>query len=122
MIEGTYSASAVDKKDRATNYWWGMISGVVDIEMSDAISPYTRQLVEILRRDIISGNMNPFDGELRSQEGLVKRAEDAPLTSMQVITMDWLCENIVGEIPKIDSLVEDAKAAVKYSGVKKSKK
>ena len=122
IIDGTYSSSAVDKKDRATNYWWGMISGAVDIELSDEISPYTKQLVEILRRDIISGNINPFDGDLRSQEGPVRSEEDAPLTSMQVITMDWLCENIIGEIPKIDSLVEEAKTAVKLSGVERSKK
>lgn len=121
IIDGTYNSNVVDKKDRATNYWWGMISGVVDIELSGAISPYTRQLVEILRRDIIDGNLNPFDGELRSQEGLVRRADDAPLTSMQVITMDWLCENIEGEIPKVDSLIDEAKAAVKYSGVGKTK-
>jgi len=121
IIEGTYSSSAVDKKDRATNYWWGMISGVVDIELSDAISPYTRRLVEILRRDIISGNINPFDGELRSQEGVIRRESDAPLTSMEVITMDWLNENVIGEIPKIDALDDEAKATVKYSGVEKSK-
>lgn len=121
IIEGTYSSSAVDKKDRATNYWWGMISGVVDIELSDAISPYTRRLVEILRRDIIGGNINPFDGELRSHEGVIRRAEDAPLTSMEVITMDWLNENVIGEIPKIDTLDDEAKATVKLSGVEKSK-
>lgn len=121
IIEGTYSASAVDKKDRATNYWWGMISGAVDIELSDAISPYTKRVVEILRRDIISADINPFDGELRSQEGIIRRTDDAPLTSMDVITMDWLNENIKGEIPKIDTLVEEAKATVKYSGVGKSK-
>ena len=121
IIEGTYSSSAVDKKDRATNYWWGMISGVVDIELSDAISPYTHRLVEILRRDIIGGNINPFDGELRSQEGVIRRAEDAPLTSMEVITMDWLNENVIGEIPKIDTLDDEAKATVKLSGVEKSK-
>ena len=122
IIEGTYSSSVVDKKDSATNYWWGMISGVVDIKLSDAISPYTRQLVEILRRDIIDGNMNPFNGELRSQEGLVRSTEDAPVTSMQIITMDWLCENVIGEIPKMEALHENAKATVKYSGVAKTKK
>ena len=121
IIEGTYSSSAVDKKDRATNYWWGMISGVVDIELSDAISPYTKKLVEILRRDITEANFNPFDGELRSQEGVIRRADEAPLTSMEVITMDWLNENVIGEIPKMDTLVDEAKATVKYSGVEKSK-
>ena len=121
IIEGTYSSSAVDKKDRATNYWWGMISGVVDVEMSEAISPYTRRLVDILRRDIIGGNFNPFDGELRSQEGVIRLEGDAPLTSMEVITMDWLNENVIGEIPKIDALDDEAKASVKLSGVGKAK-
>ena len=98
-----------------------MISGVVDIELSDAISPYTKKLVEILRRDIIGGNINPFDGELRSQEGVIRREDEAPLTSMDVITMDWLNENVIGEIPKIDILDDEARATVKYSGVEKSK-
>lgn len=121
IIEGTYSSSAVDKKDRATNYWWGMISGVVDVEMSDAISPYTRRLVDTLRHDIIGGNFNPFDGELRSQEGVIRLEGDAPFTSMDVITMDWLNENVIGEIPKIDALDDEAKASVKLSGVEKAK-
>ena len=122
IIEGTYSSGAVDKKDRATNYWWGMISGAVDIELSDEISPYTRRLVDILRRDIINANINPFDGQLCSQDGIIRREEDMPLSSMDVITMDWLNENVIGEIPKIDALVDEAKVTVKYSGVEKSKK
>ena len=118
IMDGTYNSSLVDKKDKATNYWWGMMSGVVDIELSDNISLYTKQLVDILRKDIISGSMNPFDGELRSQNGLIRGADDAPLTSMDVITMDWLNENIIGEIPERDSLTEEGKATVKVSGVK----
>ena len=94
------------------------MSGVVDIEISDRISPYTRQLVEILRRDIVNGTMNPFDGELRSQTGLVRKADDEPLSSMDVITMDWLSENIVGEIPSKDALTAEAREAVNISGVK----
>jgi hypothetical protein len=35
--------------------------------------------------------------------------------------MDWLNENIIGEIPKIDALDDEARATVKYSGVEKSK-
>ncbi len=118
IIEGTYHARLVDKKDQATNYWWGMISGVVDIELAEDLSPYTKQLVGILRRDIINGIMNPFDGELRSQDGLVRRADDEPLSSMDVITMNWLCENIIGEIPPDEALTDQGRATVSVSGVK----
>lgn len=122
MMEGTYHASLVDKKDQATNYWWGMISGVVDIELSDDLSAYTRQLIGLLRQDIIDGRFNPFDGELRSQEGLIRKEGDEPLGSKDIIMMDWLNENIIGEIPKIDALTEEAQTTVKFSGVKKAKK
>ena len=40
---------------------------------------------------------------------------------MDVITMNWLNENVIGEIPKIDALDDEAKATVKYSGVEKTK-
>ncbi|MDO5137786.1 MAG: BMP family ABC transporter substrate-binding protein [Oscillospiraceae bacterium] len=119
IIDGTYNARLVDKKDQATNYWWGMISGVVDIELSDKISPYTKQLVDILKSDIICGTMNPFDGELRSQNGIVRKADDEPLSSMDIITMNWLNENINGEIPTAETLTDEGKATVSVSGIKK---
>lgn len=122
MIEGTYNASHVEKKDQATNYWWGMKSGVADIELSDGLPMYTKKLVGLLRQDIIDGRFDPFGGELRSQDGLIKGAEDAPLRSKDIIMMDWLNENIIGEIPKIDALTDEAKTKVKYIGVEKAKK
>jgi basic membrane lipoprotein Med (substrate-binding protein (PBP1-ABC) superfamily) len=122
IIDGTYKSKIVDKKDQGTNYWWGMMSGVVDIELSDAVSVYTRQLVDILRTDIICGSMNPFDGELISQDGLIRTADDEPLSSMDVITMDWLHENIIGEIPAKDVLTDEAKKTVSYSGVRDKSK
>lgn len=119
ILDGTYNAKLVDRKDRATNYWWGMISGVVDIEMSDTVPAGTRRLVQLLRADIIDGRFNPFDGELRSQSGLVNRQDDAPLTSMEVIKMDWLAANIIGSIPEAKDLSEGGRQTVSVSGVKK---
>ena len=95
-----------------------MMSGVVDIELSDEISPYTRKLVDILRSDIICGSMNPFDGRLCSQDGVVRNADDVPLSSKEVITMDWLNENIIGEIPEKESLTDEGRETVSISGVK----
>ena len=94
----------------------------MDIDLSDELSSYTRQLIGLLRQDIIDGRFNPFDGELRSQEGLIRKEGDAPLGSKDIIMMDWLNENIIGEIPKIDALNEEAQTTVKFSGVEKAKK
>ncbi|MBQ6389708.1 MAG: hypothetical protein IJH90_08890 [Mogibacterium sp.] len=95
-----------------------MISGVVDIELADALSPYTRQLVELLRDDIVYGRMNPFDGQLKSQNGWIRRENDPTLTSKDVITMNWLNENIIGEIPAKETLNDKARETVSISGVK----
>lgn len=119
MLDGTYHASRVDRKDQATNYWWGMISGAVDIKLSDILPSGTRQMIDVLRSSIMSGSFNPFDGELRSQSGLVRNVFDKPLTSKDVITMDWLNENIIGEIPDADSLNDEARETVSVSGIKK---
>ena len=72
----------------------------------------------MMREGIAKDVFGPFDGELRSQDGCVKRRDDPPLTSKDIIKMDWLNENIIGEIPEKDALNEEAKATVSVSGVK----
>ena len=122
VIDGRYNADAVDKKDMATNYWWGMISGAADIELADDMPAYTRQLILTMKRDIIDGRFNPFNGRLVSREGVIREEHDPALTSMDIIMMDWLNENVEGEIPKMDALDDDVRAVIKYNGVDKAKK
>ena len=122
VIEGSYHADLVDRKDQATNYWWGIDSGAVDIVLSKDLPSNTLRLVNLLRQDIIDGRFHPFEGELKSQEGIVRTFEDAPLTSREIIMMDWLNENVVGEIPAIGSLTDEAQTTVRYSGVAKTRR
>ena len=42
------------------------------------------------------------------------------LTAEKIITMDWLAENVVGSIPKMDDLEEKAKPVVLQQGVEKT--
>lgn len=121
ILEGIYNSKQVSKRDQATNYWWGMQSGVVDLKLSKDISPYTEGLVSMLREGITKDMFGPFDGELRSQDGCIKRRNDPPLSSMDIINMDWLNENIIGEIPETSVLNDEAKATVRVSGVKEKK-
>ena len=118
ILDGTYNSGQMSRKDQATNYWWGMQSGVVDLKLSPQLSTYTADLVSMLREGIINDVFGPFDGELRSQEGLVRKKDDPQLTSMDIIRMDWLNENIIGEIPAKETLNDEAKATVSVSGVK----
>lgn len=121
ILDGTYNAKLVNRKNQATNYWWGMQSDVIGLETDKKLSPYTKQLVDILGTDMATASFSPFGGDLKSQTGVIRKQSDPPLSSMDIISMDWLNENVVGEIPDMDSLNEEAKATVSVSGVKSKK-
>ena len=71
-----------------------------------------------LRRLIMSGLIHPFEGEIHTQSGILKGADTPPLSDKEIITMDWLYDNVEGEIPETWELEESIKKTVKVSGVK----
>lgn len=107
------------RADKAVNYWYGMSSGVVDVILSKDLPTGCVRLIEALRAGILSDRVSPFSGELHSQEGVIKTADSAPLSGHEVITMNWLNENIEGSLPDPDELTPKAKAFVEASGVTK---
>lgn len=105
---------------RALNYWWGMDSGVIDVLCSRNIPNQTQRLVDILRHAICSAGFDPFGGTVNRQDGKQILAPDhPPLSTEDIITMDWLASNVVGEIPPFDSLVDAAKPLISVVGVRK---
>ena len=87
---------------RAVNYWYGMSSGVIDIRYAPGLPYQTRKLVQLLRNGIVEGSINPFGGELHSQDGVVQIEGFPPLPSTQIVEMNWLADNVVGTIPQLD--------------------
>ena len=48
---------------------------------------------------------------------MIKGADDPRLTAEQMITMDWLNDNVIGSVPKYERLNDEAREAVSVSGV-----
>jgi hypothetical protein len=94
-----------------------MSAGVLDIVTSSKLPYYTKKTFELLKTDVISGRINPFDGELHSQDGIVREEGASPLTYEEIITMNWLNDNVIGSIPTSDEVDEIAKKAVSVIGV-----
>ena len=117
IVNSILDGSWEKKKGKAQSYWWGMSSGVIDVFISKKLSYNGVKLVQILKDALINGSFTPFDGELRSQSGIIKRDGDMRLSNEDIIKMNWLCENVVGSIPSIDELVDDAKKVVRVSGI-----
>ena len=118
VLNGRWDIGNQASEDRAVNYWWGMSAGVVDVILSEKLPYNTKKLMDMLRQGVISGHYNPFMGELHAQDGRLVRDRYSPgLGSREIITMNWLCDNVVGSLPKKDELVEKAGAAIEVSGV-----
>lgn len=121
LIDGSLDARKAGAKNKAVNYWWGMSSGVVDVILSDDLPYASRKAVSTLRRLIINHAANPFEGEIHTQDGMLKGPDTPPLSDKEIITMDWLCDNVIGEIPQIGELEDSIKKTVIVSGVKEKK-
>lgn len=102
---------------KALNYWWGLSAGVIDVICSNNLPIGTTKLVNLMKQSISSGFFHPFTGPLTAQNGEIKYAETELLTPEEIMTMDWLVDNVVGHIPSVDELTKDAKPVVLLRGI-----
>ena len=56
-----------------------------------------------------------------TQEGELLEGADGSFTLQQIIGINWLLDNIVGEIPQYESLSEEGKETVKSAGSPRAK-
>lgn len=118
ILQGSWEKVPTSGHAQAVNYWYGISSGVIDVALPLSLPYYSRKLVDMLRTGIVQGAVDPFAGELHSQESVVKGEGSAPLTSAQIVSMDWLNDNVVGCIPDASQLTRPAREEVQVSGVK----
>ena len=118
IFNNTWPDMEATTKDHALNYWWGMSAGVIDVILSDHLPYYSRKLVDTLRNGLLEGKLNPFSGELRSQDGTIRNAADSgKLINEEIVAMDWLNDNIIGSLPKSWELNETGKKTARISGM-----
>lgn len=79
----------------AANYWFGLATGVVDIRVPD-INKQTLKMLDFFKDAVISGT-DPFSGKLKDNEGN-ERTFTGKITPGDVLTIDWLNENIEGSL------------------------
>ena len=106
------------KGKKAVNYWWGMSAEVIDVIYSQNLPHGIHRLVDFLKNSIRAGSFQPFDGLIYSQNGKVQCRDGESLNAEEIISMDWLAENVVGEIPRYEELIQEAQTLVRLQGVK----
>ncbi len=102
---------------RAVNYWWGMNSGVVDVELAPNLPDGTRALARMLRYGLKTGALEPFRRRIIAQDGTVKNDGSRGFTPDEILRMDWLCENVEGKIPEFYEIEPYAQPMVRQLGL-----
>lgn len=120
ILAGSYQ-SQEQEEQKALNYWWGMSAGVIDLICSKHVPGGVKQLAEHLKRDLCDGDLVPFYGEIFDQKGNLRNHENTEMSPEEIMKMDWLASNVVGEIPPVDELIDDAHSVVNSKGVEDAK-
>ncbi|MCI9532231.1 MAG: BMP family ABC transporter substrate-binding protein [Lachnospiraceae bacterium] len=119
IMDGRWKYDDDTSAKKAINYWWGMAEGVVDVVFSKYLPIGPKRLVELLKSTISSEVFNPFSGILYSQAGVVSDDPYRILSPEEIMTMDWLAENVIGSIPGKEELKEQAEPVIQQQGIKK---
>ena len=120
VMDGSWDEfNSTSDSGNTINYWWGLSAGVVDVRIGERVPVETANLISLLRREIANGSFNPFNGPILDQSGLLRIAAGEQLTPQQILRMDWLVDNVDGEIPEIEQLTPPAQELVKIQGVHK---
>lgn len=118
VLEGSFNAKELTGSGQAVNYYFGMSAGVVDVICANRLPYATKKLAEVLRSEILYGDISPFYGEIHTKAGKLKEQDSRPLSYYDIVNMDWLNENIEGNIPDISEFKEDARRFIEALGVK----
>ncbi|RVU97444.1 BMP family ABC transporter substrate-binding protein [Coriobacteriales bacterium OH1046] len=114
----TWQKDGTGRRERALNYWWGMSSGVVRLDLGQDLAAGQQRLAGLLAKSIVDRRLHPFEGAIFDQRGTRINPEGSPRPSNeQIASMRWLNGNIVGRLPKSWELSRDGRDDVEVSGV-----
>jgi len=100
ILSNRFSAvhSILPTKSQRLNYWWGLDTGMLDIEISENLSNSTKHLVKFLKNGIIAKIAYPFEGPIYDKAGKLRINENENARISDVIEMDWVVEGISANI------------------------
>jgi len=119
IFAGNWETLGVEAPQKAVNYWWGMSSGVIDVELYEKLPSGMLQLGEILKKGLIDGTIDPFRCQITDQNGNLRNDGSRGFTPEELMNMDWLCDSLDGIIPAYDDLLPASQTLVRHLGVER---
>ena len=106
-----------EKEGQVVNLWWGMRSGVIDVNLAPYMPESMKVLAGMLKEGICSGNLDPFRRKILDQLGNVRNDGTKHFVPLELMQMDWLCENVIGSFPKYEQILPVARPMVDLLGI-----
>lgn len=116
ILDGSWKPMAYGDK-KTLNYWWGLSAGVVELICSERVPGGVKRMAESFAQFIAEGSFHPFEGKMRDQNGKIHGTDGETLEVEELVTMDWLYENVIGRIPEQSELEEGAGDLLKLQGL-----
>lgn len=117
IFNGTWDELGAKESHKAVNYWWGMSSGVIDVDLNPSLPQGAHHMARLLKDGIISGSIDPFACKMVDQNGCVHNESESHLEPHELMNMDWLLDNVNGSIPAFDELLPVSRQLVRLLGL-----
>ena len=101
----------------AINDWWGISSGVVNVDVDPDLPDGMKILSSILKDGIVSERIDPFLCPIQDQQGLVISDGTRRFSPEELMHMDWLCSHVEGSIPAFEELLPRSQNLVRLLGL-----
>ena len=106
-----------EKEGQIVNLWWGMRNGVIDVTMPPGLPEGVRMMANILKEGICKGTLDPFKRRIVDQQGNIRNDGTKSLSPVELLKMDWLCDNVIGTFPKHDEVMPVSRPMVDLLGI-----
>lgn len=82
-------------------YWGHMADGIIDLApFGDMVPQDVQGEVNAVKQEIMSGDLHPFTGPIRDNNGELKVGDGETMTDDVLLSFNWLVEGVVGQIPE----------------------
>ena len=117
IFNGTWDSVGTKDGSKPVNYWWGLSSGVIDVQLSEALPAGVLRLGELLKQGLVDGKLLPFQGRILDQSGIQRVSDGESLSVEEIMNMDWLCDAVDGSIPDYSELRPESQETVRILGL-----
>ena len=117
IMDGGWDLISEKEQNKALNYWWGMDSGVIDVQLSPQLPDAVYRMAQFLKKGIKENALDPYEFRIVDQQGNVRNDGYRWMMADEIMHIDWLCDNVDGSIPCWDELLPMSRNMVRLLGV-----